>query len=219
MNISAQMVKELRDKTGAGMMDCKKVLEASQGDFDQAMEMLRQKGLASATKKSQRVAAEGIIESYIHTGAKIGVLLELNCETDFVARRREFQNLSRDIAMQIVASPNVEYISAEDIPEELITEEKRIEAGKEDLQNKPDNVRDKIVTGRVEKRLKELSLLDQSFIKQPDITIEELIKKHIALLGENIQLRRFEKFIVGGGIEKRSSNFADEVAEILDHKA
>ena len=217
MNISAQMVKELRDKTGAGMMDCKKVLEASQGDFDQAMEMLRQKGLASATKKSQRVAAEGIIESYIHTGAKIGVLLELNCETDFVARRREFQNLSRDIAMQIVASPNVEYISAEDIPEELITEEKRIEAGKEDLQNKPDNVRDKIVTGRVEKRLKELSLLDQSFIKQPDITIEELIKKHIALLGENIQLRRFEKFIVGGGIEKRSSNFADEVAEILDH--
>ena len=121
--------------------------------------------------------------------------------------------------MQIVASPNVEYISAEDIPEELITEEKRIEAGKEDLQNKPDNVRDKIVTGRVEKRLKELSLLDQSFIKQPDITIEELIKKHIALLGENIQLRRFEKFIVGGGIEKRSSNFADEVAEILDHKA
>ena len=219
MNISAQMVKELRDKTGAGMMDCKKVLEASQGDFDQAMEMLRQKGLASATKKSQRVAAEGIIESYIHTGAKIGVLLELNCETDFVARRREFQNLSRDIAMQIVASPNVEYISAEDIPEELITEEKRIEAGKEDLQNKPDNVRDKIVTGRVEKRLKELSLLDQSFIKQPDITIEELIKKHIALLGENIQLRRFEKFIVGGGIEKRSSNFADELAEILDHKA
>ena len=217
MNISAQMVKELRDKTGAGMMDCKKVLEASQGDFDQAMEMLRQKGLASATKKSQRVAAEGIIESYIHTGAKIGVLLELNCETDFVARRREFQNLSRDIAMQIVASPNVEYISAEDIPEELITEEKRIEAGKEDLQNKPDNVRDKIVTGRVEKRLKELSLLDQSFIKQPDITIEELIKKHIALLGENIQLRRFEKFIVGGGIEKRSSIFADEVAEILDH--
>ena len=215
MNISAQMVKELRDKTGAGMMDCKKVLEASQGDFDQAMEMLRQKGLASATKKSQRVAAEGIIESYIHTGAKIGVLLELNCETDFVARRREFQNLSRDIAMQIVASPNVEYISAEDIPEELITEEKRIEAGKEDLQNKPDNVRDKIVTGRVEKRLKELSLLDQSFIKQPDITIEELIKKHIALLGENIQLRRFERFVVGGGMDKKANNFADEVAEML----
>lgn len=215
MNISAQMVKELRDKTGAGMMDCKKVLEASSGDIDQALEMLRQKGLASATKKSQRLAAEGIIESYIHTGAKIGVLLELNCETDFVARRIEFQSLARDIAMQIVASQNVEHVSMEDIPEQMILEEKRIEAGKEDLAQKPEEVRAKIVTGRVEKRLKELSLLDQPFIKQPDITIEELIKKHVALLGENIQLRRFERFVVGGGMDKKANNFADEVAEML----
>mgnify|MGYP001792118210 CR=1 FL=1 len=215
MNISAQMVKELRDKTGAGMMDCKKVLEASSGNIDQALEMLRQKGLASATKKSQRLAAEGIIESYIHTGAKIGVLLELNCETDFVARRIEFQSLARDIAMQIVASQNVEHVSMEDIPEQIILEEKRIEAGKEDLAQKPEEVRAKIVTGRVEKRLKELSLLDQPFIKQPDITIEELIKKHIALLGENIQLRRFERFVVGGGMDKKANNFADEVAEML----
>jgi len=215
VNISAQMVKELRDKTGAGMMDCKKVLEASSGNIDQALEMLRQKGLASATKKSQRLAAEGIIESYIHTGAKIGVLLELNCETDFVARRIEFQSLARDIAMQIVASQNVEHVSMEDIPEQIILEEKRIEAGKEDLAQKPEEVRAKIVTGRVEKRLKELSLLDQPFIKQPDITIEELIKKHIALLGENIQLRRFERFVVGGGMDKKANNFADEVAEML----
>nr|YP_010336828.1 elongation factor Ts [Stylonema alsidii]UNJ15234.1 elongation factor Ts [Stylonema alsidii] len=218
MNISAQMVKELREKTGAGMMDCKKVLEASEGNIDQALEMLRQKGLASANKKSQRVAAEGIVESYIHTGAKIGVLLELNCETDFVARRNEFQSLAKDIAMQVVASPNIEYVSVADIPEEIIVEEKRIEAGREDLANKPDNVKDKILKGRIEKRLKELSLLDQAFIKQSDITVEELIKKHIALLGENIQLKRFEKFVVGGGAPKETNNFADEVAEILQNK-
>lgn len=218
MNISAQMVKELRDKTGAGMMDCKKVLEASNGDIDQAIEMLRQKGLASANKKSQRIAAEGIIESYIHTGARIGVLLELNCETDFVARRTEFQTLARDIAMQIVASPEVEYVSIQDIPENVIAEEERIEAGKEDLTNKPANVKDKIVAGRIEKRLKELSLISQAFIKQPDLTVEELIKKNIALLGENIQLRRFEKFVIGGGVPKKANNFANEVAEILQNK-
>nr|YP_010336434.1 elongation factor Ts [Goniotrichopsis reniformis]UNJ14840.1 elongation factor Ts [Goniotrichopsis reniformis] len=218
MNISAQMVKELREKTGAGMMDCKKVLEASQGDLEQAMEMLRQKGLASANKKSQRVAAEGIIESYIHTGAKVGVLLELNCETDFVARRSEFQALAKDIAMQIVASPSVEYVSVHDIPEEFIIEEKRIEAGRDDLANKPDTVKEKILEGRLDKRLKELSLVDQAFIKQTDITVEELIKKTIALLGENIQLKRFEKFEVGGGTAKKVNNFADEVAEILQKK-
>nr|ARO90441.1 translation elongation factor Ts [Bangiopsis subsimplex] len=218
MNISAKMVKELRDKTGAGMMDCKKVLQESKGDVNEAIEMLRKKGLASANKKSQRVAAEGIIECYIHTGAKIGVMLELNCETDFVARRTEFQTLARDIAMQIAASPNVEYISVAKIPENIVDAEKRIETGREDLTNKPSAVKDKIVAGRIEKRLKELSLLDQPFIKQSEITIEDLIKKNIALIGENIQVRRFEKFIVGGGIEKKSNNFADEVAEILQNK-
>nr|YP_010335845.1 elongation factor Ts [Chroothece richteriana]UNJ14251.1 elongation factor Ts [Chroothece richteriana] len=218
MTISAQMVKELRDKTGAGMMDCKKVLEASDGNLEQAIEMLRQKGLASANKKSQRVAAEGIIESYIHTGSRIGVLLELNCETDFVARRTEFQTLARDIAMQIAASPNIEYISSKDVPENIIEAEKRVEAGREDLANKPDKVKEKILAGRIEKRLKELNLMDQPFIKQSDITIEELIKRNVALLGENIQLRRFEKFIVGGGMEKRTNDFANEVAEILQTK-
>nr|YP_010338573.1 elongation factor Ts [Rhodaphanes brevistipitata]UNJ18523.1 elongation factor Ts [Rhodaphanes brevistipitata] len=218
MNISAQMVKELRDKTGAGMMDCKKVLEASQGNLDQAIEMLRQKGLASATKKSQRIAAEGIVECYIHTGAKIGVMLELNCETDFVARRTEFHTLAKDIAMQIVASPNVEYVSVQEIPENLVEEEKRIERGRDDLASKPEKVKEKILIGRIEKRLKEMSLLDQPFIKQPEITIEELIKNNVALMGENIQLRRFEKFVVGGGMEKKTNNFADEVAEMLQNK-
>lgn len=218
MSISAQMVKDLRDKTGAGMMDCKKVLEASEGNIAQAIEMLRQKGLASANKKSQRVAAEGVVESYIHTGSKIGVLLELNCETDFVARRTEFQTLAKDIAMQVAASPNVEYVSLEEIPESIIIEEKRIEAGREDLQDKPDNVKEKILAGRIEKRLKELSLVDQAFIKQTDITVGELITKNIALLGENIQLKRFEKFIVGGGAPKQENNFVDDVAQMLEKK-
>mmetsp|Transcript_30904 Transcript_30904/g.118451 ORF Transcript_30904/g.118451 Transcript_30904/m.118451 type:complete len:213 (-) Transcript_30904:634-1272(-) len=212
------MVKDLRDKTGAGMMDCKKVLEASEGNIAQAIEMLRQKGLASANKKSQRVAAEGVVESYIHTGSKIGVLLELNCETDFVARRTEFQTLAKDIAMQVAASPNVEYVSLEEIPESIIIEEKRIEAGREDLQDKPDNVKEKILAGRIEKRLKELSLVDQAFIKQTDITVGELITKNIALLGENIQLKRFEKFIVGGGAPKQENNFVDDVAQMLEKK-
>jgi len=218
VSISAQMVKDLRDKTGAGMMDCKKVLEASEGNIAQAIEMLRQKGLASANKKSQRVAAEGVVESYIHTGSKIGVLLELNCETDFVARRTEFQTLAKDIAMQVAASPNVEYVSLEEIPESIIIEEKRIEAGREDLQDKPDNVKEKILAGRIEKRLKELSLVDQAFIKQTDITVGELITKNIALLGENIQLKRFEKFIVGGGAPKQENNFVDDVAQMLEKK-
>lgn len=218
MNISAQTVKELRDKTGAGMMDCKKALQDNQGDLDKAIETLRQKGLASANKKSQRVAAEGVIECYIHTGARIGVMLELNCETDFVARRSEFQTLAKDIAMQIAASQNVEFISVNEIPSNIVEAEKRIEAGREDLAKKPAAVKEKIVNGRIEKRLKELSLLNQAFIKQPDITIEDLIKKNIALMGENIQLRRFERFVVGGGMEKKDNNFANEVAEILQNK-
>nr|YP_010336954.1 elongation factor Ts [Madagascaria erythrocladioides]UNJ16539.1 elongation factor Ts [Madagascaria erythrocladioides] len=196
-DISAQTVKELRDKTGAGMMDCKKALQAAKGDIAQALESLRLKGLASADKKSSRKAAEGIIDSYIHTGGKIGVLLEVNCETDFVARRIEFQNLVKNIAMQIAASPTVEYVSTNDIPSDTIENERRIEALKEDLANKPEQIRDKIVEGRIQKRLKELSLIDQPFIKDQDITIEELVKQNIALLGENIKVARFERFTLG----------------------
>lgn len=210
--ISAKLVKELREKTGAGMMDCKKALKENDGDMTKATEWLRQKGITSAEKKSGRVAAEGLVSSYIHTGGRIGVLVEVNCETDFVARRDEFQELVRNIAMQIAACPNVEYISVADIPSEISTKEKEIEMGRDDLGNKPDNIKEKIVTGRIEKRLKELSLLDQPYIRDQSITVEELIKQAIAQLGENIQIRRFARFILGEGIDKEESNFAEEVA-------
>nr|QUE28684.1 tsf [Porphyrostromium japonicum] len=196
-DISAKIVKELRDKTGAGMMDCKKALQSSEGDMEQAIESLRLKGLASADKKSSRKAAEGLVDSYIHTGSKIGVLVEVNCETDFVARREEFQVLVKNIAMQVAACPGVDYVSQQDIPVNIVEFEKEIESKKDDISNKPDNIREKIVEGRIQKRLKELSLLDQSFIKNQDITIDELIKQNVALLGENIQIARFERFTLG----------------------
>lgn len=159
--ISAKTVKELREKTGAGMMDCKKALTENNGDINKATEWLRQKGITSADKKAGRVAAEGIVDSYIHTGGRIGVLVEVNCETDFVARRQEFQSLVRNIAMQIAACPQVEYIKVSDIPEAIAQKEKEIEMGRDDLGSKPDNIKEKIVQGRIEKRLKELSLMDQ----------------------------------------------------------
>jgi elongation factor Ts len=210
--ISATLVKELRDKTGAGMMDCKKALKENNGDPEKAAEWLRQKGIASAGKKAGRVAAEGLVDSYIHTGGRIGVLVEVNCETDFVARREEFHQLVRNIAMQIAACPNVEYVKVEDIPEAIAKKEKEIEMGRDDLGNKPDNIKEKIVQGRIEKRLKELSLVDQPYIRDQSITVEELVKQSIAQLGENIQIRRFIRFVLGEGIEKKEVNFAEEVA-------
>lgn len=199
IKISAKHVKELRDKTGAGMMNCKKALQTSKGDMVLAIENLRQQGLASANKKSKRITTEGLIESYIHAGSRIGVLLELNCETDFVSRHNEFRLLAKNLAMQIVACPDVEYISVLHIPEATITKEKKIELGKEDIENKPDHIKQMIVKGRIDKRLKELSLLDQVFIKDPNVLIRDLINQKISLLGENIQVRRFEKFILGEG--------------------
>ncbi len=210
--ITAQQVKELREKTGAGMMDCKKALTENAGDITKAIEWLRQKGITSAEKKASRVAAEGMIGSYIHTGSRIGVLVEVNCETDFVARREEFKKLVNDVAMQIAACPNVEYVKVADIPAEIATREKEIEMGRDDLANKPDNIKEKIVAGRIEKRLKELSLLDQPFIRDQNISIEELLKQAIAALGENIQVRRFQRFVLGEGIEKEETDFAAEVA-------
>ncbi|HAA33430.1 MAG TPA: elongation factor Ts [Cyanobacteria bacterium UBA8553] len=210
--ISAKLVKELRDKTGAGMMDCKKALKESDGDVSKATEWLRQKGITSAEKKSGRVAAEGLVGSYIHTGGRVGVLVEVNCETDFVARREEFQVLVRNIAMQVAACPNVEYVKVEDIPSDIAQKEKDIEMGKDDLAGKPDNIKEKIVQGRIDKRLKELSLMDQPYIRDQSISVEELVKQNVALLGENIQVRRFTRFVLGEGIEKEESNFAEEVA-------
>jgi elongation factor Ts len=210
--ISAKVVKELREKTGAGMMDCKKALTENDGDMTKAIEWLRQKGTISADKKQGRVAAEGLVESYIHTGGRIGVLVEVNCETDFVARREEFQELVKNIAMQIAACPNVEFVRTEDIPEATVNKEKEIEMGRDDLDGKPDNIKEKIVSGRIGKRLNEISLLPQPYIRDQSITVEELVKQSIAQLGENIQVRRFVRFVLGEGIEKKESNFADEVA-------
>jgi elongation factor Ts len=213
--ISAQSVKELRDKTSAGMMDCKKALQESNGDVSKAMETLRQKGLASATKKTNRIATEGLIESYIHMGGKLGIIVEINCETDFVARRPEFQELAKNIAMQIAASPLVEFISVQDIPKEIIEKEKEIESLKDDLVKKPNEMKEKIIEGRIQKRLKELSLLDQFFIRDSTITIDELVKQNIAKLGENIKIRRFERFILGEGLQKRQENFSEEVEKMI----
>jgi elongation factor Ts len=210
--ISAKLVKELREKTGAGMMDCKKALKENEGDIEKSMEWLRQKGITSAEKKSGRQTAEGLVHSYIHTGGRIGVLVEVNCETDFVARRDEFKELVQNVAMQIAACPNVEYVAQTDIPQAIIAKEKEIEMGRDDLGNKPDNIKEKIVQGRIDKRQKELSLLDQPFIKDPNVTVEELLKQTISQLGENIQVRRFTRFVLGEGIEKQEVSFADEVA-------
>lgn len=210
--ISAKLVKDLRTQSGAGMMDCKKALTETDGDITKAMEWLRQKGIASAGKKQSRVAAEGLVDSYIHTGGRIGVLVEVNCETDFVARGDQFKELVRDIAMQIAACPNVEYIKVEDIPEAVAAKEKEIEMGRDDLAGKPDNIKEKIVEGRIGKRLKELALLDQPYIKDQSITVAELVTNTVAKLGENIQVRRFDRFVLGEGIEKKETNFADEVA-------
>ena len=174
--ISAKIVKELRDKTSAGMMDCKKALQEADGDFAKAEEALKKKGLATAAKKSSRIATEGIVEAYIHMGGKLGIIVEVNCETDFVARRSEFQELARNIAMQIAACPQVQYINAADIPPEIAEREKKIEMEKDDLGNKPVDIKEKIVEGRIQKKLKEMVLVDQAFIRDSSMTIGELVK-------------------------------------------
>lgn len=211
-DIPAKLVKELRDKTNAGFGDCKKALEATDGDIEKAIEWLRQKGITSAEKKAGKITAEGLVGSYIHTGGRVGVLVEVNCQTDFVARNEAFQALVKDIAMQIAACPNVEYVKADDIPANVVAKETEIEMGRDDLGNKPDNVKEKIVAGRIEKRLKELSLLEQPYIKDQSITVADLVKQTIANLGENIQVRRFVRFVMGEGIEKEEADFAAEVA-------
>jgi elongation factor Ts len=210
--ISAKQVKELRDKTGAGMMDCKKALIESNGDLTEAIEWLRKKGLASAGKKVGRLTAEGLVDSYIHTGGRIGVLVELNCETDFVARNEAFKQLVQDIAKQIAACPNVEFVRVEDIPPEVVAREKSIAMGAEALQGKPEAIKEKIVQGKLDKTLQELCLMNQPFIRDQSITVEELIKQAVSNLGENIRIRRFVRFVMGEGIEKEESNLADEVA-------
>ena len=210
--ISAKLVKELRDMTGAGMMDCKKALAETNGDKEKAVEWLRQKGIASAEKKSGRTAAEGAIGSYIHTGARVGVLVEVNCETDFVARGEIFQDLIRNVAMQIAACPNVDFVKVDDIPADVAEREKQIEMGRDDLAGKKEEMKEKIVAGRIGKRLKEMALMDQPFIKDSGMTVEEMVKQVAGKVGENIQVRRFVRFNLGEGIEVEKMDFAAEVA-------
>jgi elongation factor Ts len=311
--ISAKLVQELRQKTGAGMMDCKKALKETEGNIDEAIDWLRKKNLVSAGKKSDRIAAEGLVETYIQPDGSVGVLLEVNCQTDFVARNEsfqalvknlakqaatvtsvesllaqpyiedtsitvedfikqaigqlgeniqvrrfinfslpagtpgvvdsyihtggrvgvlvelnsqseaaakneEFQNLARNAAMQVAACPNVEYVNVEQIPAEVAKKEKDIELGKDDLANKPDNIKEKIVQGRIEKRLKELTLLDQPYIRDQSISVADLVQQVQKQVGEEILVNRFVRFVLGEGIEKLESNFADEVAAQIGSK-
>lgn len=212
MSIPASIVKELRERTGAGMMDCKRALTESGGDIDKAIDYLREKGLAAAAKKAGRLAAEGIVESYIHGGGRIGVLVEVNCETDFVAKTDEFKELVKDIAMQIAAA-KPEYIRREDVPAEALEHEKAILQAQAMNEGKPANIAQKMVEGRIEKYYKEVCLLEQPYIKEPEKTIKQLLTEKIAKIGENINIRRFARFELGEGIEKKQSDLAAEVAE------
>jgi len=210
-DISAASVKELRERTGAGMMDCKKALVETNGDVTKAADYLREKGLAAAAKKAGRITAEGLVESYIHGGGKIGVLVEVNCETDFVAKTDEFKTLVRDIAMQIAAA-KPEYVTREEVPEAVIAKEKEILAAQAANEGKPEKIIQKMVEGRIEKFYKELCLLEQPFVKDPDKTVKQLITEKISQIGENISMRRFVRFELGEGLEKRQDDFAAEVA-------
>lgn len=211
MAISAQLIKELREKTGAGMMDCKKVLVETDGDIDKAIDLLREKGLASAEKKASRIASEGLVASYIHSG-RIGVLVEVNSETDFVAKTDEFKDFVKDIAMQVAAS-NPEYLCEEDVPQEAIDKEKEVLIQQAINEGKPQNIAEKMVEGRMHKFYERVCLLDQPFIKDPSITVNDLLKDKIAKIGENIKIRRFVRYEVGEGLEKREEDFAAEVAK------
>lgn len=199
MNIKIDpiLVKELREATSAGMMSCKKALQETDGNYQEALKILRQKGLALADKKASRLTSEGIIGSYIHTGSKLGVLYEINCETDFVARRPEFQQFAKNIGMQIASSPTVTHISVDDIPGDIIEFEKSIESNKDDLKQKPEHIKTKIITDRINKNLKTRSLLDQPFIKDNTQTVENVMKQLISVTGENIKIARFVKFQLG----------------------
>jgi elongation factor Ts len=208
--VTAEMVKELRERTGVGMMDCKKALVAANGDIEKAIDELRTKGLAKAAKKAGRVASEGVVTSYIHGGGRIGVLVEVNCETDFVGKTAEFKQLAYDIAMQIAAS-NPEYVRREEVPESVILHEKEVLKAQALEEGKPEKVIEKMVEGRLDKFYKERCLLEQPFIKDPDKTVEALIHENIAKIGENINIRRFVRYELGEGIEKEQSDFAAEV--------
>ncbi|NOV03137.1 translation elongation factor Ts [Paenibacillus planticolens] len=210
MAVTAAQVKELREKTGAGMLDCKKALEEANGDLTKAGELLREKGLSAAANKAGRIATEGAVESYIHAGGKVGVLVEINCETDFVGKTDQFKSFCRDIAMHIAAASPI-YVRREEVPTEALDKEKEILRNQALNEGKPEKIVDKMVEGRIGKYYEEFCLMEQSFIKDPDKTIEQLLNEKIATIGENISIRRFVRFALGEGLEKKQENFAEEV--------
>jgi elongation factor Ts len=211
MEVTATLIKDLRERTGAGMADCKKALVEVAGDMDKAIDWLRAKGLSKAAKKAGREATEGAIVSYIHGGGRIGVLVEINCETDFVARNEDFQAFTRDVAMQIAAM-NPQFVRGEEISEDVVTREREVLMAKAKESGKPEAMLAKIVDGQIAKFKKEICLLDQSFVKNPDKTIYDLQQELIAKIGENIKIRRFVRFELGEGLEKKKNDFAAEVA-------
>lgn len=214
MAITAALVKELRDMTGAGMMDAKKALVETDGNIEKAVDLLREKGLAAAAKKAGRVAAEGLVEAYIHGGGRIGVLVEVNCETDFVAKTDAFKELVKDIAMHIAAT-NPSYLKREEVPTAELEHEQAVLAEQARNEGKPEKIIEKMVAGRIEKYYKEVCLMEQPFVKDPDKTISDLITESIAKIGENISIRRFTRYQLGEGIEKKEENFAEEVMSFV----
>ena len=215
IEISAKLVQELRTATGAGMMDCKKALAESEGNLEKAVELLRKRGLATAAKKSGRVTSEGLVASYIHGGGKLGVLIEVNCETDFVAKTELFQQLVKDISMHIAAS-NPTYLKREDVPADVIAKEREIYRAQLAESKKPENVIEKIIDGKLEKFFSEVCLNEQPFVKDPDRTVQQLVTDAIAKLGENLNIRRFVRFVLGEGMEKEEKNLAAEVAAQIE---
>ena len=214
MEISAKQVKDLREKTGAGMMDCKNARVEGKGDMEGAIVILRKKGLASAQKKAARIAAEGMIGHYIHAGGKLGVLVEVNCETDFAARSADFQTLVKDIAMHIAAQ-NPLYVRRDEVPPEELAREKEIYKDQARASGKPEHIIDKIAEGKLESYYQMACLYDQAFVKDPNLTVEQLINNAVGKIGENIRVRRFMRFKTGEGLEKRSTNLAADVKEAL----
>jgi elongation factor Ts len=211
-DVSATMIKDLRERTGAGMSDCKKALTEVGGDMEKAIDFLRAKGLAKAAKKAGREATEGAVVSYIHAGGRIGVLVEVNCETDFVARNDDFQAFTKSVAMQIAAM-NPQFVKKDEVPEDVIGREREVMLAKAKESGKPEQVVQKMVEGQVSKWLKEICLLDQAFVKDPDKTIDQIQQELIAKIGENIRIRRFVRFELGEGLEKKKDDFAAEVAK------
>ena len=214
MAITAEQVKELRDRTGAGIMDCKKILTEAEGNMDKAIELLKQKGMAKAAKKAGRIAAEGLVEAYIHNG-KYGALVEVNSETDFVANNEEFRTFVKDVAMHVAAAAP-QYVKREEVPASVVEAERKAQKDKAIAEGKPEAIAEKIVEGRMDKFFSEICLLDQAFVKDPDKTVGQLLTELISRIGENIVIRRFVRFERGEGIEKKEENFAEEVMKQIN---